>query len=1185
MGQYKIKLNIKDGKTAAVGHHFGTPYNTYYTASYPTDWFLSDTSQYKITSIKFNIQFTASSINPYGKTYKAPAKFSLHLAKSEKNYPVIEPPIIKPQYHLFDTTIDTYTIINIGDNSDVLNSFLTDFNSENVLRVNLNGNVVASDIILATAPIEAYLIFEYKLNYEYISSPTWKLDTTNYLFNDKIYVSKYNNSPSEKNLFKLKWELPSVDATNKIQAIILNAEITQNHEQRRVAVAEIAVKDSKVFGYDINFAEIDGSLEEGSEVKFLISIRDNFNNISEENATSTFYINKRPGKPSVSQYILKSTEEEKKFSYTLGSDKEGMLVQLYWKQENGNSYYTDSKFNTTYVGNCQAYTYDGWDLSEPFKFEISQNTKPELSYDISFTESLPGYTGDTFTITNLKEKNDKELSNIHFYVKAANSPDDVKNAAINEITHSSDSNEYKYTFNPFSYDSKVYAGQHYLIGVRASDGLEDSDICWSSTTVQIYGGIEKGTNEITIERTDTVDKTKYSKYYKNQNIKITGTLPKVPFDLGSLYYQFAFLSNETPETWTFLGKQRQKYSTNNTSDSYSITEEINIGENPKTLKIRVYIYNAEVNETQSIYIDSSNLLYYADNLYWAKSGELSFTSILPNEESNRDLVNIIRPNLGNEDAFNLSIPIPSNNYKLSNKDLEYKIIAYKETKENEAITLFKNTLDQEKINNTDVPNFKRTFSYALLSEKGLYELCAEDEANRTVHDDLRLRVVFTSPFKDELKSSSILLTVDFREKPKKVKNVYLGRDAIYNFNGTDLTYTGNISKITDLFPSLGANSSTDTLSNKDVIMNYETLLIMFDSETSYSAQIISEYIVKLYQTSTQTSTQTLISTYSFKPGDGITYTYNKGKANETDYVIYKIPVKNLFTSSGEYSVKVQARDSRSFDYNTSDESEFSNSLIGVPRENPTITIKELTVDFSGKKNCIIPSISFNGNDDCAIYFYWPKSYDNSKGGYNRPHSWSGEAYTPSCTYSLEYSFSREFLEAETKVIESWEVPSDSNYNSLKDILGETTFTIQNIAEKNEIYFRCKVVYNTGFAYVNNNVSIDTQTVYSPIKRYSTAAPTVTYRKNGVGINAAPKSNEVLRIESFGNGNTIKIIGDYGGVPGRSLIFDLSNGLLYSEWLSTVVEPTGQPFIIDSLLYDTLDWNDTYNSVFSYDNLI
>lgn len=1075
-------------------------------------------------------------------------------------------------------------------------------------------------------PINAYFImpeeislkFTYEYTYAALTPPVWTTKLDEYKYNGIIYVSNKQNSPLERDRLELTWNMPTLgDNIDIPEYCKLYANITHNGKTKKYTIKQIDYKEGESISekgsvkIDLaNFTNSNGTkinLSEGDKIVFSISITGKYHGESSTRSTAAMYVNHYPTAPEILNSIIPSNQTSASLRYKLGTDKdnEEMPVSFRWRK-NGGAWRTTTRITLTDITDPEtayyAYTYDGWDVSSYVKFFIRQNAEPKLKVQATYKSSIENGPIDKITDIQVSEVTSKTLTNKRYYIRSSTQKNTLSQAKPKQIYLNSDN---EYIIDPFDINSPVYAGNYYQFGAQAYDGVEDSDIYWHTLDKpnQIYGGIELKEEHIPkIIPTDILDTENlfgnYSNFYKALKIKINYQLPEAPTGLewDDLYYQFAYYNGST---WDFL-TNREAFSQASKEDSTSsldiYTKNVEIARPLASIKIRMHIYNAKSSETQALYSGESNILYYANPPSWgdlANNLSLSYSDLDGIME--QDHRRCVRPTIGQDSqnpAFNLAISIPNSVCHLAPEkttpqgevqgnpiqDLQYTITISSEKK---TITLSTNNV----VINTDaeIVRFEKSFTYEQLYMSNIYDLCATNINNRKGPYDLSIAVTFTDPFKNTIKTTIETLTIDFREKPLFSGVVQLGKDGIYNPQNQKITLESFLSNsddnIIDLIDTTLFPKDDDNLIHK-IILNNETLLVSFNLSSSYSAQVVNECYCDLYQiNSIENEADILIKSYPITILPNSTY--------------YKVFIGNLFIGQNTYYVKIRAKDSENYNGNIT-ESNPSNILVGIERMKPILDITGLMIEPTEDNNFDykISDISFveyndeSEKENTKIRILWPDIYSETK-FYNRPMPYITKEYQPACVYGLEFSIYPDFPSDETQTakINLLELNSTNSFLSsyIKQpdegkIIGEQTGTIK-IGEK--IYVRAKAEYKTGFTYNNNQLEDQIEITYSPVFIFSGTQPTVSYRKNAVGINSIPRTNvdgnspeEVFSVASKGTKNIILFRGEevvQTEVIQHNICFDLAQGILDGERF--IINQSILPIItkqeIDSFTFENL----------------
>ena len=1117
MATYTLKLTSIDDDTK-VGQIYSQTFSTSFSSSKPSNWPFTNQNLYTINNVKLTYSgATPGYDNPFGVTSAAPSDLIIQINNTQVH-----------SIRLNTLRADT-TSYNLGSISS--NLLFSNFSN---ITLNFNSYVWnSSEIATFSLPSTVSLVFEYTLNYTQLPAPTWNVNIDNYLHNSNIYVSNNSSTPSGKNKITLQWNTPTVSGNpDTLNYYTIKAQVNNTLYNVLTTSNNSYTVDFSNFKYDDGTKTL--SLAQGDQIVFRISTTGVYCGTSEERSLSPFYINHWPTAPTISNTIIPSIQTNSNLQYVLGTDStyENMPVTFRWKQNSNSIWLTSTSITDSMIGTHYAYTYDNWDISSPTSFTISKNTKPIVTFSATFSASSTGYVNNTITINNISIQNGKTLKQIRYYIRAADTRSLLSVANIKTLPL----NNNTYVIDPFDTNSLVYAAQYYQVGVQASDGIEDSDIAWSDI-VQIYGGIDLLENSPIISHTDTIiGSGDYTNYYKNKTINLTYQLPELPIGLSKLYYQFAYLSNTQNNTWILLG-DRVPFNT-----SYTLNTQVTIPVILSNLVLRVNIYNADIDETQVVHSQNSNTLYYVNAPNWGNnSGSLSlaYTDFADGTMA-LDGRYCIRPTIGNTtvtadnksvSAFSMIVPIPNTICQVVGylQDLLYEVSIIK----NNNYYILHNYQSIPNNNNNNDPNFSISFTYEQLQNSNIYNLCANEIEERVGPYTFSIIVSFKDPFSGVIETLKNDLIIDFREKPQPAKNILLGRNGIYNSSNYFNQLKEQISSDTVLFPSIAANSTIEDYA----ILNGEVLLISFLQDLSYPAQEIVTLYFDLYNKSDE-----LIKTFDVQFIPNIEY--------------YEIPVNNLFQNFNEYYIRVRAKDSQSYSQNISLPENKSNKLVGLDREKPIMSLSNVKIEFSEAGiDYSIPTLSFTKQEN-AIIILWPESYKQTH-AYNRSMVYSSISYSPFCTYSLEFSTSPNF----SNIL--LEVKMGEIYNDYYDNLN-TTNLIGNLEDSSltKIYIRGKIEYATGLECIENlsnyELKTNTQTVYSSILSFTSNQPTVSYRKNAVGINSLPSETDVLSVASYGTKNRILLYGEdlsSGEMIQRFIYLDLINGIL-----------SGQNFNISSVLF-------------------
>lgn len=884
------------------------------------------------------------------------------------------------------------------------------------------------------------------------------------------------------------------------------------------------------FLLDDNF--ING-LSIGQEINWRIYAKDNHGLIS-NNDSSSFKINTPPNAPVLSEtsIILPSVGGNKKVIVTAGSDIDGQICKVgYNDNENLPTVFYKSpyKLNLNKAGTYYFWTYDGIEASAATSTcEVNLNTKPVItskSYNITDSHNLIG------TITGLITKG-KIATNAIIYTKHALISSGIKSAAAEVLesgfTITCENNKAIINIDLSGKNFEDYS--FYSIGIKIKDEYEYSDIVWFDDIIQIKGDFPLEINDPIILNTDNVTSL-YSTYYKNGIINIKWNPPTTSGDID-LYYNFLYSTDGGGQwnncIWQYNNvecKGRTKIINTNPINTLAT-----IAAGGTKLLIKVELYNKLESETKKL-SSNSNSLTYVPMISWPASSpfELAIVNKL------NDGRNVVRPTYhkdesgySNDIAFNLTIPLPTSVCSLETDNQSLKLSYCIKRDSNISIV---NTVN---ITDTDY-NFKQiSISYKDLSNLGLYNWC-ETEASNLVgpYDNFIVSITFKDPFGQQAENNSLNFSIDFREKPSSLNSVLLGRDGVYDERGTldsALSIARQKSSSTIFFPSQKSDN---------IIIDGENMIICFDptEAKSYTAQTFSKYYIDIYKNNK------LLVTYSKNSSDFISGDEYK---KEAEKVCLIINTKNLFNDLSEYYVKIRVEDSLIYNNNISESSKASNILYGCIRAVPTLELSNLNYSPDEYDTNII-IINYNKN----ISINWPNKFfdynpflreiEYLNWSYPPPPAEGGEGGTfeevKLCNFSLQIRFEDG----------DWVKYPLYTFYSL-DYTTNTDLDTKITGNANRFYVRAKVEYYTGLGYNGESFYNMTNIVYSTPQLIIGKIPTISQRKNRVGINGAPNNNNVFSVTSLKDNYNIGFYGNDLVDPSvlHNLKFDLSQGLIYGE---------------------------------------
>ena len=849
------------------------------------------------------------------------------------------------------------------------------------------------------------------------------------------------------------------------------------------------------FLLDDNF--ING-LSIGQEINWRIYAKDNHGLIS-NNDSSSFKINTPPNAPVLSEtsIILPSVGGNKKVIVTAGSDINGQICKVgYNDNENLPTVFYESPYelNLNKAGTYYFWTYDGIEASAAASTcEVNLNTKPIItskSYNITDSHNLIG------TITGLITEG-KIATSAVIYTKHALISSGIKNAAAEVLesgfTITCENNKAIINIDLSGKNFEDYS--FYSIGIKIKDEYEYSDIVWFDNIIQIKGDFPLEIDNPTISNTDNVPSL-YSTYYKKGTINISWTPPITSGDID-LYYNFLYSTDGGGQwnncIWQYNNvecKGRTKIINTNPINTLAT-----IAAGGTKLLIKVEVYNKLENETKAL-SSKSNSLTYVPMISWPSNSpfELAISGTFDDKR------NVVRPNYfgieSTDTAFILRIPLPNSVCSMEGNNQSLIFSYYIKRGENTstvktvAVTAEEQTYKQISI------------SYKDLFDLNIYKWCESETSNLVgPYTDFIVPVSFEDPFGQRVESNLLNFTIDFREKPLALGTVLLGRDGVYDKYGTidsALAIVANSNENTVFFPI----SNTD-LSDK-VILDGENMIICFNPSDakSYSAQNFSKYYIDIYKNNT------LLTTYIKDKADYII----GSKYGQSDSMIsLVINTKNLFNDLSEYYVKVRIEDSLIYNSNISEPSTASNLLYGCIRAVPTLELS--TLNYSQKDNDInVINIDYNKNiaiswiNNFFTYNPFLRKIEYTDNVYPPPNQPIGDEGTLEevklCNFSLQIRFEDgDWIESPIYSFYSLDYTNNTDTTSSIDI------------NSNRFYVRAKLEYYTGLGYDNGFYNV-INTVYSTPQLLIGKIPTISHRKNKVGINCAPTNNEVFTIQSL-----------------------------------------------------------------------
>lgn len=823
-------------------------------------------------------------------------------------------------------------------------------------------------------------------------------------------------------------------------------------------------------------------------------------------------INSLPAAPilSATNVKLPSTAGAYSVQVSAGSDADSSQTVKVRQGVSGALQTSGSQFSIDSAGTFTFYSNDGLENSvSGSTLTIIRNTKPEVNnFTTAFSASTN--TNDKSISTAKFTDTTKKLSAAKWYIRSAATNDGIFSSTAQEITsgtvsNTSNSSTLTLIIDPLAQNPIVSPGYYYQIGVQLKDEYEYTAIKWSGTeAAQIYGKLPDNISVPTIQKTDTLDASltgDYSAYYRNPQIKLEWTAPdSFPVGLSSLWYSI-FYSIDAGNSWKQWGSiqlcaAKQKYT--------SIIDFSNAGRGDFLAK--VIVYDKKDGSNQKVESSLSNKLFYSPDPQWIGN----FTPTLTYSKTYTDGRNYVRPNSSavSENALSLSVPYPGTictTLQTNAADLRYSILLYRE-----GVPQGQELRSIRKASGTENGPLGTNITYEEL--QSLYTVFFGTEAERIGPYNMSIVVQFYDAFGQSINTMRMGFVIDFREKPKQITNLKIGRDGV--ISNDYAAVAAKKSNNTVFFPSDSASDADKS------ILAGEHLIIAFQKPAlSYAAQVIGQYIFTLYS------------------GDNVIYTYQTSNLisgsiyGESTMSCAIIPTSNFVSSATTFSVKIRQQDSQSYNDNISIESVSSNSLCGGALEQPSI-------DFQ------IPDITSDGSKLKVVYTANTAalSWSGVQGNYNaylREMEYSGVSYSPSCKITLQFSADNNFTSSEEIILAS----SSTSYN-LKSSSGT-----QFVSLSGKCFVRLKVEYNTGLKLNGTALTTNQVVIYTATQIYFSEAPTVSYRQNSVGINCVPDNNNAFKVSMTQNNNLITFDG-YGYDANNNLIthsitFDLANGQIIS----------------------------------------
>ena len=830
-------------------------------------------------------------------------------------------------------------------------------------------------------------------------------------------------------------------------------------------------------------------------------------------------INSLPAAPilSATNVKLPSTAGAYSVQVSAGSDAASSQTVKVRQGASGALQTSGSQFSIDSAGTFTFYSNDGLENSvSGSTLTITRNTKPEVNnFTTAFSASIN--MNDKSISTAKFTDTTKKLSAAKWYIRSAATNDGIFSSTAQEITsgtvsNTSNSSTLTLIIDPLAQNPIVSPGYYYQIGVQLKDEYEYTAIKWSGTeAAQIYGKLPDNISVPTIQKTDTLDASltgDYSVYYRNPQIKLEWTAPdSFPAGLSSLWYSI-FYSIDAGNSWKQWGSiqscaAKQKYT--------STIDFSNAGRGDFLAK--VIVYDKKDGSNQKVESSLSNKLFYSSDPQWIGN----FTPTLTYSKTYTDGRNYVRPNSSavSEKALSLSVPYPGTictTLQTNAADLRYSILLYRE-----GVPQGQELRSIRKVGGTENGPLGTNITYEDLQP--FYTVLFGTEIERIGPYNMSIVVRFYDAFGQSIDTTRMGFVIDFREKPKQITNLKIGRDGV--ISNDYAAVAAKKSSNTVFFPSDSASDADKS------ILAGEHLIIAFQKPAlSYAAQVIGQYIFTLYS------------------GDNVIYTYQTSNLisgsiyGESTMSCAIIPTSNFVSSATTFSVKIRQQDSQSYNDNISIESASSNSLCGGALEQPSIGFQIPDITSDGSKLKVVYTVN-----TAAL------SWSGVQGNYNaylREMEYSGVSYSPSCKITLQFSADNNFTSSEEIILAS----SSTSYN-LKSSSGT-----QFVSLSGKCFVRLKVEYNTGLRLNGTALTTNQVVIYTATQIYFSEAPTVSYRQNSVGINCVPDNNNAFKVSMTQNNNLITFDG-YGYDANNNLIthsitFDLANGQIIStNFMATV----------------------------------
>lgn len=765
-------------------------------------------------------------------------------------------------------------------------------------------------------------------------------------------------------------------------------------------------------------------------------------------------------------------------------------------------------------------TFDGLEQGPATKLTVIENIKPIANITNILITDLKQLSATG------KEQNNKKITALQWYCRA-NSVENLLNSSEsfklgNEIHYETTEDlSFNYTFNPES-GLKPSLGDYYQIGLSVKDNYEWSDISWFDEVFLMYGKIITDESSFKIQISNNYQKAvgeefqnSYLNYFKasNEGIYLTAALPAVPDELEQLYYQLFYSINEGYSWIPYETKQLYK-------NAETVTRLIDASNIFNDVIFKIQITDLENNPTQ-IKESQSNKLYYAFIPQFPPSTILEL-----NKVSYIDGRNNIRPNSIENTSTSWRISIPQSVCTLAgrNSDLKY------------SITLHYNSDSYLIVENKSCGDSEDTLfgelSFDIFKNIPLY-----GDTPIGPYDSY-LTFTFIDVFDQKITSAQLNFVVDFREPPIAPNIITVGGSKLLDKMGNQFN---NYNK---------EDWDKNNYYNSLIFMNYEHLIVIFNpSELSYKGQEVGFYsfvikekideenykIIKNFKV----STSELFESQDFYVS---TNTISSMKAAI-------LPIGNIFNNTlKEYSIFISATDLLTYNGNSSKELAYDtlNKINGVDRILPTLAINNIVIEDKQKaEGSIVHNYGVVTISPSKMPISWISGYEESN-FFSRTNKYNDNlVYSPKATLKLEFSSNNTF----TEILHAQEIMSvTSNFSSINNF-GEFTLESDALYNVNKIFIRGVLELTTGLKITDGEISHDIQTVYSNVIIYSGDSATVYYRKNGVGINSVPESEDILFINQLSNRINMRLFGNEvtpDGPLDHLLIFNVNTGTIAGQ---------------------------------------